>query len=189
MARISLEPRRTVLNRLVGWYSRRQYGKEIEPLLAAGHNPRVLRATARFEMAVQRWKALDESLKHLAVMVSAAKIGCSWCVDFGHWEADRLGLPMEKISKVPAWRENQEAFSPLELLVMEYAEQMTESPPAVTDGVAEALLGDLGEEAFVELTALVALENYRSRINSALGLTSQGFAESCAVPPAATDRA
>lgn len=29
---------------------------------------------------------------------------------------------------------------------------------------------------------MVALENWRSRMNSAFGLTSQGFSETCAVP-------
>ena len=40
----------------------------------------------------------------------------------------------------------------------------------------------LGEPALVELTAMVAVENLRSRINSAFGLVSQGFATDCAVP-------
>jgi hypothetical protein len=37
----------------------------------------------------------------------------------------------------------------------------------------------LGEAAFVELTTMVAVENTRSRTNSALGLTSQGFKDRC----------
>lgn len=65
---------------------------------------------------------------------------------------------------------------------MEYAEAMTETEPRVTDGLAEALLQQLDEAAFVELTAMVALENWRSRMNSAFGLTSQGYSEACAVP-------
>src|SRR5690606_39851956 len=60
----------------------------------------------------------------------------------------------------------------------------TATPPAVTDELAASLLDDLGEAAFVELTALVALENLRSRVNAALGLSSQGFSDRCAVPPA-----
>ena len=105
MARISLTPRRTLTLRVARWYGRRKFGQEVDPLLAVAHNPRILRTVARLEMSVQGWKTLDESLKHLAVMVSAARIGCTWCMDFGHWEADKLGLPMEKISKVPAWRD------------------------------------------------------------------------------------
>ena len=35
----------------------------------------------------------------------------------------------------------------------------------------------LSEAQLVELTAIIAVENLRSRINSALGLTAQGFTD------------
>jgi AhpD family alkylhydroperoxidase len=185
MARISLTPRKTLLLRIMSWYARRKFGRDLEPMLATGHNPKVLRSVMRFQMGVERWKALDASLTQLAMLASAARIGCSWCVDFGYWHADQLGLSMEKVSKVPAWREHREAFTPVELLVMEYAEQMSETEPTVSDAVTEALQDHLGEAAFVELTAVIALENFFSRTNSALGMTSQGFSESCAIQPVA----
>ncbi|MFC4497281.1 carboxymuconolactone decarboxylase family protein [Streptomyces ovatisporus] len=183
MARISLDPPRTVFLRLAEWYSRRKYGRVLDPLLAMGHNPRVLRAGAIYEQSIAKWRALDPGLKHLAEMVSAARIGCSWCVDFGYWLADDLGMPMEKVQYVPVWRENRERFSEIELLVMEFAEAMTETEPTVTDAMAEELMRRLGERSFVELTAIVAVENHRSRINAALGLVGQGFSDQCAVQP------
>ncbi|WP_431679320.1 carboxymuconolactone decarboxylase family protein [Kitasatospora sp. KL5] len=182
MARIALTPPRTLLNRIGAWYSRRTYGKVLEPGLALGHNGRVLLSYVRMERGVARWNALDPGLKHLAVMATAARINCSWCMDFGHWEADGLGLPLDKIALVPQWREHTEEFTELELQVMEYAEAMTETEPTVPDELAASLIARLGEAAFVELTAMVSLENFRSRINSAFGLTSQGFSEACAVP-------
>ncbi|MGH3309685.1 MAG: carboxymuconolactone decarboxylase family protein [Streptomyces sp.] len=182
MARISLDPPRSVFLRLAVWYSRRKYGKVLDPVLAMGHNPAVLSAGARYEQRIAKWRDLDPGLKHLAEMVSAARIGCSWCVDFGHWLAEDLGMPMEKVQYVPAWREHRERFGEVELLVMEFAEAMTETEPTVTDGMAERLITELGERAFIELTAIVAVENHRSRINAALGLVGQGFSDQCAVP-------
>ncbi|NLU67463.1 carboxymuconolactone decarboxylase family protein [Streptomyces sp. HNM0574] len=182
MARIALDPPRTLVYRLVEWYSRRTYGRVLDPIRAMGHHPGVLKDGGRFEQRVGKWKELDPGLKHLAEMVSAVRIGCSWCVDFGHWLADEDGLPMEKIQYVPEWREHRELFDDLELRVMEYAEAMTETEPTVTDAMTEELLRRLGRPAFIELTAMVAVENYRSRINAALGLTGQGFSDRCAVP-------
>ncbi|MFG2528347.1 carboxymuconolactone decarboxylase family protein [Streptomyces sp. NPDC048516] len=181
MARISLTPPPTLLNRLGAWYSRRAYGKVLDPGLAVGHNARVLLTYVRQERGAAKWNSLDPRLKHLAVMAAAATINCSWCLDFGHWAAGALGLPVDKVSKVPQWRDNQDAFTELELLVLDYAEAMTETEPRVTDELAAALTGRLGEAAFVELTAMIALENYRSRMNRAFGLTSQGFSAACAV--------
>jgi len=43
----------------------------------------------------------------------------------------------------------------------------------------QRLSGQLNESELVELTAIVAVENLRSRINSALGLTAQEFKDRC----------
>ena len=45
----------------------------------------------------------------------------------------------------------------------------------VTDEIVADLLHRFGEPGVVELAYLVALENMRSRFNSTLGLTTQGF--------------
>ncbi|MGK5729176.1 carboxymuconolactone decarboxylase family protein [Streptomyces sp. URMC 124] len=181
MARISLTPDRTPLIRLVQWYSRRAYGKVLEPLMAAAHNRRVLLTTSRFEMSLARWNKLDPQLKALAVMASAAAIGCSWCMDFGYWVNRGHGMPHEKLRDVPVWRDS-DAYTPLERDVLEYAEAMTATPPTVEDDLAERLRLRLGDAAFVELTAMVAVENLRSRTNAALGLHSQGFKDTCEIP-------
>jgi alkylhydroperoxidase family enzyme len=56
---------------------------------------------------------------------------------------------------------------------------MTDTPPSITDEMVKRLSAHLDEAELVELTAMVAAENLRSRINSALGLTSQGFKDRC----------
>ncbi|UYQ65790.1 carboxymuconolactone decarboxylase family protein [Streptomyces peucetius] len=185
MARISLHPRRSLFLRAVDWYSRRTYGKVLDPARALGHHTGVLRANLRFELAAGRWKKLDADLKALAVMTSAASIGCSWCMDFGHWENRRRGMDARNIREVPRWRES-DAYTPLERDVMGFAEAMTANPPEIDDDLAARLLAALGEAAFVELTAMVAVENLRSRMNTALGLTSQGFKEHCEIPARGT---
>lgn len=182
MARISLTPPRTLLLRIAEWYSKRTFGSALDPMKAVAHNRRVMFGGSLLELSAAKWNSLDKGLKHLAVMASAVKIGCTWCTDFGYWEANELGLPLDKISKVPGWRTEPAAFTELERLVMEYAEAMTETAPCVTDELAAELLGRLGEAAFVELTAIVAVENMRSRMNSAFGLTGQGFSDRCAIP-------
>ncbi|MBT2384306.1 carboxymuconolactone decarboxylase family protein [Streptomyces sp. ISL-11] len=185
MARIPLDPKPTPLIRLVEWYCKRAYGRTLDPVMAFAHNPRVLLASSRFEMALARWKKLDPQLKSLAEMASSVSIGCSWCVDFGYWASRKHGVPHEKLLDVPVWRES-DAYTPLERDVMEYAEAMTATPPTVGDDLAERLRTSLGDAAFVELTAMVAVENLRSRTNAALGLTSQGFKDSCEVPSGVT---
>jgi len=47
----------------------------------------------------------------------------------------------------------------------------------------------LGAPAVVELTQMVALENMRSRFNSAAGLQSQGYSDVCELPLAVPSNA
>jgi alkylhydroperoxidase family enzyme len=188
MARISLDPPKTLSYRLSAWYARRRYGMQLEPLNAMGHNMPVARADAIFELQIQRWRKLDHGLKDLAVMAAAAQIGCAWCMDFGYWEATaNHHVPAEKIRAVPHWRDS-DVFSELERLVLAYAEAMTATPPQVTDEMVAQLSAHLDEAQLVELTAIVAVENLRSRVNSALGLTAQGFKDRCEIPAGVAGR-
>lgn len=181
--RIPLDPPRTLRYRLVEWFSRRLYGAVLDPAAAMGHHPQVLVANLRHERSIQRWDRLDPTLKALAVMSSAVAIGCSWCVDFGHWISTEEGVDPAKLRAVPRWRDS-DVFTDRERRVLEYAEAATVTPPAVTDEMVAGLRRDLDDAALVELTMMIAVENTRSRFNAALGLTSQGFRDRCEVPTA-----
>lgn len=186
MSRISLDPPRTLTNRIGEWMMRRRYGTLLDPVRAMGHHGGVSRAYAMFELRVARWRRVDRRLKDLAVMIASVKIGCSWCVDYGTWELNMHGIPLEKIRAVPHWRDS-DLFSPVERLVMEYAEAMTEDPPGVTDELTAALRRHgFDDEQLVELTMMIALENLRSRFNQAAGLTGQGFKDRCEIPETTT---
>ncbi|WP_328991934.1 carboxymuconolactone decarboxylase family protein [Kribbella sp. NBC_01245] len=178
MARIPLENRRTPMVRFVQWWSRRKYGAQLEPGLVALHNRRVFRTMMLTEGSVTRWNSLDPTLAALATMAPAAMIGCSWCMDFGYWEYHHRGVPVAKLRDVSGWRDST-VYTELERKVLAYAEAMTATPPEVTDEMVEELRADLTDEQLVELTALIALENQRSRSNAAAGLTGQGFKEQC----------
>lgn len=167
-----------LFGRLLGWYSRRTYGDVLDNALVLMHHRPILWAIMKFEGRVAKWDRLDPHLKNLAQLASAAQIGCSWCIDFGYYAAHSRGEDTSTFEQVPRWRDS-EAFSPLERRVLAYAEAMTATPPTVTEEMTEALRADLGEDGLVELTMTVAVENERSRFNSALGLTSQGFKDSC----------
>jgi alkylhydroperoxidase family enzyme len=128
---------------------------------------------------------LDRELRDLAVTATAATIGFAGCMDFGCRESTvNHAVPAEKVRDPANWRAST-IFSELELLVMAYAEAMTATPPRVTDAMVEALGGHLNDVQLVELTVAFAVENLRSRINSALGLTAGGFQDRYELPIAA----
>lgn len=180
-ARVPLVPVPGLLGRLVGAYSRRRFGRLLDPALAMGHHRQVLIADSLFERRVEEFNRLDPGLKVLAVMATALRVECAWCVDFGDFAAAHQGLDLDKVRAVPGWR-GSTVFTPLERRVLEFAEAATATPPQVSDELAESLRADIGNAGLVELGFMVAIENLRSRFNSALGLASQGFSSDCRVP-------
>ena len=86
----------------------------------------------------------------------------------------QAGASDDKIREVPTWRESA-LFSPVERDALEYAERMTITGEKVTDELFARLRGHFSEAQVVELTAVVALENFRSKFNPALGIEAQGF--------------
>ena len=86
----------------------------------------------------------------------------------------QAGASEEKIRQVERAGES-ELFSEAERAAIEYAEAMTVTGRKVTDELFERLRARFAEPAIVELTAAVALENFRSKFNVALGIEAQGF--------------
>jgi alkylhydroperoxidase family enzyme len=86
----------------------------------------------------------------------------------------QTGADDEKIRQVPTWRESR-LFTDLERAALEYAERMTITGEKVTDELWARLRACLTEAQIVELTAAVALENFRSKFNVPLGVEAQGF--------------
>jgi alkylhydroperoxidase family enzyme len=164
--------------------STRMFGVVAEPLEVMGHNKPVLRFSLGLGQKAARWKACDESLKAYAHMAVAARVGCSWCLDLGYFQAHAEGLDLDKAREVPRWRASA-VFTPLERDVLEYAEAMTRTPVAVPEELSARLLEQLGAPALVELTAWISLANQFARTNAALGIEAQGFAASCGLAPLA----
>ncbi len=85
--------------------------------------------------------------------------------------------------ELPRYAESR-AYSPLEKLVVEYAERMSRTPVEVPDELSAKLRSHFTEGQLVELTAAIAWENYRARFDHALGVEAQGFSAGayCALP-------
>ena len=174
--------------RLMKAYARRTWGQVPDNAYVVWHHRPLMRAVLGFERRVATWHELDPHLKSYAQLGSAGVIGCSWCLDFGYFLAHDEGLDVAKVREVPRWRES-DVFTPLERQVLAYAEAMSTTPLTVTDEMVTGLVAALGTPAMVELTQVIALENMRSRFNSAAGLQSQGFSEVCELPLAVPSHA
>lgn len=81
--------------------------------------------------------------------------------------------------------DNISGFSDSERAALGYARAMSQAAVDVDDAVFSRLRAHFDEPQIVELTAVIAWENYRARFNHALGMESEGFSEAafCPLPP------
>ena len=86
----------------------------------------------------------------------------------------QAGADEEKVREVPTWRESRR-FSDAERVAFEYTEAMTITGQRVGDELFARLKTCYDDTQIVELTAAVALENFRSKFNVPLGIEAQGF--------------
>ena len=169
---------------IVKFAARKMTGKVPDSLGVLWHHQAVMKDAMGIGRKIEKWHELDRTLATYAAMASAATVGCSFCLDLNYFMAHNHGLDEAKVREVPRWREST-AFTALERRVMEYAEAASQTPPAVTDELSDALLAEIGPAALVELAARVAFMNMSARMNIALGIHSEEFAAACGLPPLA----
>ncbi|HEV8718548.1 MAG TPA: hypothetical protein VGX03_37730 [Candidatus Binatia bacterium] len=89
------------------------------------------------------------------------------------------GITDEQLEELAAF-ETSPHFERREKAVLRYAEGMTHTPAEVSDAVFAEIQALFTTEQIVELTAAIALENFRARFNCALKVESDGL---CMLPP------
>ena len=172
-----------VFARFGNWYAKRSYGGEVTPGAVFANHPKLAMGYGALELATERSHLVDEKLKGLAEIKTAAVVNCEWCIDFGSFIANKLGIPDEQLAEMPRHRESA-AYNELEKLVIDYAVAMTRTPAEVDDDLFARLREHFDDAQLVELTSAIAIENFRARFNGATGMASQGFSEGmvCVVP-------
>jgi alkylhydroperoxidase family enzyme len=163
--------------------SRRNLGRDVDPIGVYAYTPRLMLGYGAFEKATAKEQRVEEHLKVLAETKAAAVVNCEFCCDIASSIAREAGVTEAQLLALPRYRESDE-FTALEKLVLDYATAMSRTPTSVSDELFAALREHFDERQMVELTNVIALENMRARFNSAFDMTPAGFSDGlvCAVP-------
>jgi len=179
MARV--EEKSGLMVRATNWYTRRTYGREMAVTgVVSNSRPNAI-GYGMFEWWHERSHAVDEKLKLLAATKAATKIGCQFCIDIASHLSREAGVTEEQLRNFHSYMES-DAFSTLERLVMQYAEEMSNTNVDIPDEMFAQLREHFDDEQLVELTAAIAIENFRARFNNALDIPPAGFSEGAYCP-------
>ena len=89
------------------------------------------------------------------------------------------GASAEKVEAALGDYKKNPIFSLREKLALELCERMTYTSKRVTDRFFNRLKKQFSEEELVELAAVIALENFRSKFNPVFGIEANNF---CPLP-------
>jgi AhpD family alkylhydroperoxidase len=180
-----LPPERApLLARLMYRFAKRRYGAVPEPFAVSAHHTGLLLAGAVHETMLEKAsRRLPSNVRELAVFWTARTVGCSWCVDFGTMLQRLDGLDVERLKDIDNYATSP-AYSDDERAAIAYADAMTTDTHTVTDEQVADLRNRFGDDGVIELTYQIGVENMRARVNSALGITEQGFnsGDACRIP-------
>ena len=89
------------------------------------------------------------------------------------------GAQAEKVEAVLGDYQKNPLFSKKERLALELAERMTYTDQRVTEEFFQELQKEFTDEELVELAAVIAMENFRSKFNPVFGIEANNF---CPLP-------
>jgi alkylhydroperoxidase family enzyme len=107
-------------------------------------------------------------------------------VDINAAGGSNAGASDQKIAALAEY-ETSELFSEAEKVALELADRATALPHDVSDELFDRVREHYTDPEIVELSYIVALENFRSRFNRTLRIEAQGFY--CVIPPEHAARA
>lgn len=98
--------------------------------------------------------------------------GCAFCIDKHSRDLIRLGMPVDKLVLVPAWREAGALFDERERAALAWSEIVTRvAHNELTEADYIAVAKVFNETELVDLTLAISLMNARNRMGISFGMT------------------
>ncbi|MCP3389867.1 carboxymuconolactone decarboxylase family protein [Bradyrhizobium sp. CCGB12] len=109
---------------------------------------------------------LDKQLIELVKLRASQINGCAFCLQHHVLLSERIGVPVDKLHLVAAWREAP-IFSARERAALAWAEALTLLPGGVTDEVYAEAKREFSETELTYLTSAIASINVWNRFGAA----------------------
>ena len=129
------------------------------------HSPLTLETFIPFYKSLMKG-ALDAKLRELAYMKTSLVNDCAYCLESHKGSGRRVGITEQQIQEI-GQHETSTAFSPVEKLVLRYAEELTRTAKS-SEEIMTDLKKHFSEPDIVELTLVVGTANLTNRFNMSL---------------------
>jgi uncharacterized peroxidase-related enzyme len=126
------------------------------------HSPLTLETFMMFYKTLMKGR-LDGKLRELAYIKTSVLNDCAYCAEAHKAVARKIGITEDQLQAINS-DESSTLFTPLEKLVLRYAEELTKTVKS-SDEVINELKKHLSEEQLVELNITIGTANLTNRFN------------------------
>ena len=126
------------------------------------HSPLTLEMFMAFYRTLMKG-TLDGKLRELAYIKTSLLNDCAYCAEAHKGVARKIGVTEQQIQEIGS-HESSALFSPVEKLVLKYAEELTRTAKS-SESLIHELKKHLSEEQLVELNLTVGTANLTNRFN------------------------
>lgn len=152
----------------------REFGKVLTPLkVIYARKPSLMFIAQKIDNTANKKISLEAPFRLLVQVFASMTNGCSFCNDFRQTQAFKRHLNSEKIQAIKHYQ-TSELFSLRERAALNYVEQVVKDK-RVTEEVFSELKKHFTEVEIIELTWLIAAENYYNTLMIPLGIESDSL--------------
>jgi len=153
-----------------------EYGPFLNQVKIFSHRPPALRHIMGLLLELADEEVLPKRYLEIGLVVVSKLNECEYCVAHHVPRLKDQGLSSEAIENILA--DQVPGFDEVDLLVRDYAMQVTSTPGRIRDAIFEQLHEHFSEEQIVELTLRIALCGFFNRFNDAMGIEMEDGVES-----------
>jgi len=154
----------------------RDYGPFLNQVKVFAHRPPALRHIMGLLLELADEAVLPKRDLEIALVTVSKLNECDYCVAHHTPRALAHGLSAEGVEQI--LDETPPGFSERDILVRDYAREVTLNPNRMRDAIFERLRAHFSEEQIVELTLRTALCGFFNRFNDALQIEMEDAAVS-----------
>ena len=145
-----------------------EYGPFLNQVKIFAHRPPALRHIMGLLLELAEEAILPKRYLEIALVTVSKLNACTYCVAHHAPRMVEQGLPPESAENILA--ETVPGFDTVDMLVRDFAMQVTEQPGRMRDAMFSALSEHFSEEQIVELTLRSALCGFFNRFNDVLNI-------------------
>jgi alkylhydroperoxidase family enzyme len=164
------------------WISRKITGRDLLPGKLLAWYPKVAISAGIMEaMVAHKDGNLDKRILKLVRLRTSFSVACPFCIDMNYYDYDQYAITHEELAALQGRIEIAEVktFSPREIMAMEYAVLISQTPLLFGQNFIEKLKANFSEREIVILATTAAQVNYWARLLQALGVPPAGFSDHC----------